>query len=159
MLKAVMAECSRALGKSAATLSTIGHLFVINGWRDTWKDSEKVWWWQRKAYRSPSILGCGNSNHAMELTWAQHTAHPIQQRHLRHLQASSLRASARSSCGSSFFSFLMDRTTDAGNQEDELVVLLYFSKDAIAQEITCYCQSIAQEKLMQVVYFCVWMRL
>jgi len=30
----------------------------------------------------------------------------------------------------------MDRTTDAGNQEDELIVLLYCSKDATAQEIT-----------------------
>ena len=34
------------------------------------------------------------------------------------------------------FSFLMDGTTDAGNQEDELIVLLYCSKDATAQEVT-----------------------
>lgn len=30
----------------------------------------------------------------------------------------------------------MDSTTDAGNQEDELIVLLYCSKDVTAQEIT-----------------------
>ena len=30
----------------------------------------------------------------------------------------------------------MDGTTDAGNQEDELIVLLYCSKDATTQEIT-----------------------
>ena len=30
----------------------------------------------------------------------------------------------------------MDGTTDAGNQEDELIVLLYCSKDGTTQEIT-----------------------
>ena len=35
-----------------------------------------------------------------------------------------------------FSVFLMDGTTDAGNQEDELIVLLYCFKDATAQEIT-----------------------
>ena len=35
-----------------------------------------------------------------------------------------------------FFSFLMDGTTDAGNQEGELIVLLYCSKDATAQVVT-----------------------
>ena len=43
---------------------------------------------------------------------------------------------ALSSVGSCLFSFLMDGTTDAGNQEDELIVLLYCFKDATAQEIT-----------------------
>ena len=56
----------------------------------------------------------------------------------------------------------MDRTTDAGNQEDELIVLLYCSKDATAQEMTpCthyLCQSIVQEKLMPVACFRVSVR-
>ena len=41
-----------------------------------------------------------------------------------------------SSSGTLFFSFLMDRTTDAGDQENELIVLLYCSKDTTTQEIT-----------------------
>lgn len=35
-----------------------------------------------------------------------------------------------------FFSFLMDGTTDAGNQEDELIVLVHCSKDDSTQELT-----------------------
>ena len=35
-----------------------------------------------------------------------------------------------------FFSFLMDGTTDAGNQEDELIVLVHCSKDDSIQEGT-----------------------
>ena len=34
------------------------------------------------------------------------------------------------------FQLLIDRTTDVGNQEDELIVLLYCSKDGTTQEIT-----------------------
>ena len=41
-----------------------------------------------------------------------------------------------SSTGSKFFSFLIDGTTDAGNQEDELVVLVYCDKDEATSEIT-----------------------
>ena len=40
------------------------------------------------------------------------------------------------SCGTHFFSLLMDGTTDCGNHEDELMVLVYcFTNDAV-EEIT-----------------------
>lgn len=34
-----------------------------------------------------------------------------------------------------FYSFMMDGSTDSGNVEDELVAILYFFKDDVAQEI------------------------
>ena len=69
---------------------------------------------------------------------------------------------ALSSSALRFFSFLMDGTTDAGNQEDELIVLLYCSKDATAQEITpCtrYLSIHSPGKVMPVVCFHVSVRL
>lgn len=39
------------------------------------------------------------------------------------------------SSGSHFFSLLMGGTTDAGNQEDELIVIVYYSRDKVMQEI------------------------
>ena len=45
-----------------------------------------------------------------------------------------------SSTGPKFFSFLIDGTTDVGNQEDELVVLVYCDKnEATSQITTCTC--------------------
>ena len=41
-----------------------------------------------------------------------------------------------SSTGPKFFSFLIDGTTDAGNHEDELVVLVYCDKNEVTSEIT-----------------------
>ena len=40
------------------------------------------------------------------------------------------------SCGTCFFSLLMDRTTDCGNHEDELMVLVYCFKNDAVEEIT-----------------------
>lgn len=51
---------------------------------------------------------------------------------------------------SHFYSFLMDGTTDAGNQEDELIVLQHFFKDDLAREIRSSTQyfSVHTKKLM-----------
>ena len=38
-------------------------------------------------------------------------------------------------CKAHFFSFLMDRSTDAGNVEDEIFVLLHCFKDDTSKEI------------------------
>ena len=40
------------------------------------------------------------------------------------------------SCGTHFFSLLMDGTTDCGNHEDELMVLVYCFKNDAVEEIT-----------------------
>ena len=40
------------------------------------------------------------------------------------------------SSGSHFFSLLMDGTTDAGNVEDELIAILYCTKNDVSQQIT-----------------------
>ena len=39
-----------------------------------------------------------------------------------------------SSTGSELFSFLIDGTTDAGNQEDQLIVLVYTDKNEVTSE-------------------------
>jgi len=41
-----------------------------------------------------------------------------------------------SSGGPKFFSFLIDGTTDAGNQEDQLTVMVYCDKNEVTREIT-----------------------
>ena len=38
-----------------------------------------------------------------------------------------------------FYSFLMDRSTDSGNIEDELIVLMYCMKDDVAQKLKVFC--------------------
>jgi len=44
--------------------------------------------------------------------------------------------STLSSSHTNFFSFLADGTTDSGNQEDELIIVLYCAKNNLAEELT-----------------------
>ena len=46
----------------------------------------------------------------------------------------------RSLSNSHYFSFLMDGTTDSGDVEDELVVLLYCKRDDVVKEIRTYAR-------------------
>ena len=58
-----------------------------------------------------------------------------------YIAASQCQAFVNTLSKSHFASFLMDGITDAGNQEDELVVLVHCSRDDTTQEITprtCY---------------------
>ena len=140
---------SRAMGESAATMSTIGRLLSLVDDK-TWRRMTKKfnvcfmpWSWL-----GPSLPHTRFS----EVIYKLHCEEPAP-------------GLPKCAINHAFFSFLMDGTTDVGNQEDELIVPLYCSKDATAQEITpgtCYLSIHSPEKkkkLMPVVYSCVWMRL
>ena len=53
-----------------------------------------------------------------------------------YIAATRRQALVNASSKSHFFSFLMDRKTDAGNQEYELIVLMQCSRDDTTQAIT-----------------------
>ena len=74
------------------------------------------------------------SCHDIELGHAYQTAH--QQKLFTHYTAEVQHQQLlKFLCESSFFNFLMDGSTDAGNIEQELVVILTFFKDDAAEEI------------------------
>ena len=135
-------ERSRAMGESAATSSTIGRLLSSMDDETRGRMAKKfdVCFVMAKESlpftKYPALLEL-ESRHGVDLGPAYRT--PDSAKAFTSYIAKSQRhafLNALSSSGSHFFSFLMDGTTDAGNQEDELIVLLYCSKDATVQEIT-----------------------
>ena len=144
--KAAMAKLkvdrSRASGETAATSTTIGRLLssMDDETRERMAKMFDVCFMMAKESlpftKYPALLEL-ESRHGVDLGPAYHrpdsaktfTTYIAKSQHQAFLNA-------LSSSGSRFFSFLMDGTTDAGNQEDELIVLLYCSKDNTVQEIT-----------------------
>ena len=135
-------ECSRASGESAATSTTIGRLLssMDDETRERMARKFDVCYMMAKESlpftKYPALLEL-ESRHGVDLgpayrmpdsakSFTSYIAKSQRQTFLNTLSSSGLR----------FLSFLMDGTTDAGNQEDELIVLLYCSEDATAQEIS-----------------------
>ena len=157
-------ECSRAPGESAATSSTIGRL-LSPGWTRRHEDGEKVrhvlhdgkWNHQISCVFGTRIspwswLGPSLPHTRSAKTFTSYIAESQCQAFLNSL----------SSSGSCFFSFLMDGTTDAGNQKDKLIALCTASRMLLPKRslhALATWQSTPQEKLMQMVYFPVLMRL
>ena len=135
-------ERAKARGESAATSTTIGRLVssMDDETRERMAKKFDVCFMMAKESlpftKYPSLLEL-ESRHGVDLGPAYRT--PDSAKAFTGYIAKSQRQNflnALSSSGTLFFSFLMDGTTDAGNQEDELIVLLYCSKDATTQEIT-----------------------
>ena len=126
-------ECSRASGESAATSTTIGRLLSSMDDETQERIARKFDVCYMMAKESlpftkyPALLEL-ESRHGVDLGPAYRT--PDSAKSFTSYIAKSQRQTflkTLSSSGSRFFSFLMGGTTDAGNQEDELIVLLYCS--------------------------------
>ena len=93
--------------------------------------------WQKEgiAFAKYSALYNLEERHEVDLGFAY--KNDVSAQSFTHYIAESQRIEfLRSFCSESpFFSFLIDGTTDSGNIEDELIVVLYCKKDDIAKEI------------------------
>ena len=124
-------ERSRARGESAATSTTIGLLLssMDDEMRERMAKKFDVCFMMAKEslpFTKYHALLDLESRHGVDLGPAYHT--PDSAKTFTSYIAKSQRqtfTNTLSSNGICFFSFLMDGTTDAGNQEDELIVLLY----------------------------------
>ena len=129
-------ECSRASGESAATSTTIGRLLssMDDETRERMARKFDICYMMAKESlpftKYPALLEL-ESRHGVDLGPAYRTPDSAKSftSYIAKSQCQTF-LNTLSSSGSRFFSFLMDGTTDAGNQEDELIVLLYCSKDA-----------------------------
>lgn len=144
--KAAMAKMrmanSRASGESAATSTTIGRFLssMDDETRSRMAKKFDVCYTMAKESipftKYPALLEM-ESRHGVDIGHAYRT--PDSAKAFTSYIARSQRQAflnTLSSSGSRFFSFLMDGTTDAGNQEDEMIVLLYCHKDATTQEVS-----------------------
>jgi len=135
-------ECSRAWGELAATSITIGRFWssMDNETRERMAKKFNVCFMMAKKSlpftKYPTLLEL-ESRHGLDLGPAYRMPDSAKAftSYIAKSQCQTF-LNALSSSGSRFFSFLMGGTTDAGNKEDKLIVLLYCSEDATAQEIT-----------------------
>ena len=95
------------------------------------------------AFRKYPALHALEERHGVDLGFAYKTKDSAKK--FTHYIAKDQRQSFLLGFPSSFYSFMMDGSTDAGNVEDELVLIQYCMKDDTTQEIRCCTRFLSVE--------------